>query len=170
MGPHASPFPEDIRAALDAIRRIVKGIRTSTREAESIAGLSSAQLFALHQLASAPGSSVNDLAARTFTHQSSVSAVVQRLVARRLVAKLPALEDRRRVRLTLTEAGRALVRRSPEPLQERLIAGIARLSATERQVLTRALNAIALTMGVADQRPPMFFDEERRRGRRKMAR
>jgi DNA-binding MarR family transcriptional regulator len=165
MGTHASPFAADVRAVLDAIRRIVQVLRTSSREAESRVGLSSAQLFALQQLATMPGASVNELAARTFTHQSSVSVVVQRLVERKLVAKVTSKDDRRRVRLALTEAGRALLRRSPEPVQDKLIAGIAALPASQRHVLTQALGSIADVLAASDTVPPMLF-EERRRDRR----
>src|SRR5689334_1546776 len=96
-------FPDDIRLALDAFRRIIQTLRSSARDIERRTGISTAQLFALQQLANAPGASVNELAARTFTHQSSVSVVVQRLVKQRLVAKVTSSDDRRRVRLGLTE-------------------------------------------------------------------
>jgi DNA-binding MarR family transcriptional regulator len=165
MGPHASPFGADVRAVLDAIRRIVQVLRASSREAESQVGLTAAQLFALQQLAASPGASVNELAARTYTHQSSVSVVVQRLVTRKLVVKVISKDDRRRVRLALTDAGRAVLRRSPEPVQDRLIAGIAALPATQRQILVQALGSIAETLATADNAPPMLF-EERGRERR----
>src|SRR5579871_4327328 len=136
MGSHTSPgFAADVRGTLDAFRRIVQTLRASGRDIERKVGLSSAQLFALQQLAGMSGASINDLAARTFTHQSSVSVVVQRLVARKLVAKATAADDRRRVRLSVTDQGRALLRRSPEPVQERLIAGIAALPPNERRAL-----------------------------------
>ncbi|HZP49318.1 MAG TPA: MarR family winged helix-turn-helix transcriptional regulator [Vicinamibacterales bacterium] len=163
MGSHTSSFAADVRGALDAFRRIVQTLRLSSRDAERRVGLSAAQLFALQQLAGMSGASVNDLAARTFTHQSSVSVVVQRLVARRLVAKAPAADDRRRVRLSVTDAGRALLRRSPEPVQERLIAGIAALPARERRALVSALSAIADTLAVWDDAPPMLFEDGRAR-------
>src|SRR3954465_15186110 len=104
----------DLRHALDAFRRIVQMLRTGSGEAERRLGLSSAQLFALQRLAASPGASVNELAARTFTHQSSVSVVVQHLVERGLVAKGPGKDDRRRVQLAVTAAGKALLRRAPE--------------------------------------------------------
>jgi DNA-binding MarR family transcriptional regulator len=170
MGSHPSSFHRDVREALDALRRIVQVLRASSRDIERRVGLSSAQLFALHQLSGAPGASVNDLAARTFTHQSSVSVVIQRLVKRRLVAKETAPGDRRRVELRLTDSGRALVRRSPEPMQDRLIAGISGLSHTERHTLTRALNEIASTMGHDDELPPMLFEERRPRARKRVRR
>jgi DNA-binding MarR family transcriptional regulator len=162
MGPHTSTaFAADVRGTLDAFRRIVQAVRTASRDAERKVGLSAAQLFALQQLAGMSGASVNDLAARTFTHQSSVSVVVQRLVARKLVAKVTAPDDRRRVRLTLTEQGRALLRRSPEPVQERLIAGIAALGPMERRALAATLLTIADTLAVRDGAPPMLFEESK---------
>jgi MarR family transcriptional regulator, lower aerobic nicotinate degradation pathway regulator len=166
----SAPAGEDVRVALDAFRRIVQALRSSARDAERRVGISTAQLFALHQLASSPGASVNELAARTFTHQSSVSVVVQRLVKQRLVAKVTANEDRRRVRLALTDAGRGLLRRSPEPVQDRLIAGLGALTEAQRRVLTTALCAIADTLSGGEAAPPMLFEDgvaaARRRGRR----
>ena len=157
MGAHASPIAADVRAVLDGFRRIVQVLRTSSREAERQVGLTAAQLFALQQLAALPGASVNELAARTFTHQSSVSVVVQRLVARKLVVKVISKDDRRRVRLALTDAGRAVLRRSPEPVQKRLIAGIAALPVAQRQVLIQALGSIAEVLATSDTAPPMLF-------------
>jgi DNA-binding MarR family transcriptional regulator len=171
MGPHTSTaFAADVRGTLDAFRRIVQAIRAASRDAERRVGLSAAQLFALQQLAGMSGASVNDLAARTFTHQSSVSVVVQRLVARKLVAKVTASDDRRRVRLTLTEQGRALLRRSPEPVQERLIAGIAALGSVERRALAATLVTIADTLAVRDGAPPMLFEEHKSVARKRRLR
>ena len=58
--------------ALDGIRRILRDLRVSSRAAEQELGLSGAQLFVLQQLAQAPAESLNELANRTRTHQSSV--------------------------------------------------------------------------------------------------
>ncbi len=166
MGSHGSAaFPEDVRLALDAFRRIIQVLRTAARDTERHVGLSTAQLFALQQLAIAPGASVNDLAARTFTHQSSVSVVIQRLVDRRLVRKVTSRDDRRRVRLALTESGRALLRRSPQPVQDRLIAGRAALSEDRRHVVAEALNEIAQTINGRAEPPPMLFEDSRRSAR-----
>jgi DNA-binding MarR family transcriptional regulator len=151
MGPHrktASTRSDDVRVSLEAFRRIVQTLRMSAREAERRTGLTSAQLLALQQLATSPGASVNDLAARTFTHQSSVSVVVRRLVERRLVAKVASRDDRRRVHLQLTGAGHTAIRRSPEPGQERLISGISGLPAPTRRTLAGALTQIARAISV----------------------
>jgi DNA-binding MarR family transcriptional regulator len=102
-----------------------------------------------------------DVAALTFTHQSSVSVVIQRLVRRRLVAKVAARDDRRRQCLALTAGGRRMLRRTPVATQERLINAIAVLPAAERRQLARSLGAVALAVAPkgAAPHPPMFFEE-----------
>lgn len=160
--------PPDVREALDAFRHIVQALRVG-REGEHQTGLSSAQLFALQQIADHPNASVNEIAALTFTHQSSVSVVIQRLVRQRLVAKVPAGDDRRRQRLALTVKGRRVLRRAPIAVQEHLIAAIAALPATDRRVLARALGEIARLVAPHDvaPHPPMFFEGDIARGRRR---
>jgi len=79
----------DAQLALDSLRRIVRVLREAARLAERRFGLSGAQLFVLHKLAGASPMSLNELARRTHTHQSSVSTVVTRLVEQRL-ADMPA--------------------------------------------------------------------------------
>ena len=70
----------DSARILDAIRRLVRHLRLADRAAQSELGISGAQLFVLFELGKTPALSLNDLAARTRTDQSSVSVVVSRLV------------------------------------------------------------------------------------------
>jgi DNA-binding MarR family transcriptional regulator len=156
---------DEVRAVLDAIRRIVRLLRESTREAERSFGASSAQLFVLQALAAGTPLSVNDLAARTRTHQSSVSAVVSKLVDRRLVKKRRARSDGRRVELELTKEGHALVFRSPETAQSRIIESVRALSEKRRGELHRGLEALIDALGLQDNAPAMFFEESPRRNR-----
>src|SRR5690348_7076599 len=93
---------ETVGVAMDALRRIVQILRASAGAAQHDFGLTGAQLFVLEVLGAAPGMSVGELAARTFTHQSSVSLVVRRLVQRGLVLKAAARDDGRRVELRVT--------------------------------------------------------------------
>ena len=159
----------EVRAALDAFRRIVQALRVGARDGERGTGLSSAQLFALQQIAEHPGASINDVAALTFTHQSSVSVVIQRLVAQRLVAKVAASHDRRIQHLELAAAGRRVLRRVPVVVQERLIAAIAALPAVERRRFARTLGDVArlVTPKGAAQHPPMLFEDAIRPAGRK---
>jgi DNA-binding MarR family transcriptional regulator len=140
------------------LRHIVQTLRLGRIHQRE--GLSSAQLFALQQIGEHPDASVNDIAALTFTHQSSVSVVIQRLVQQGLVAKMAASDDRRRQKLALTAKGRRVLGREPVAVQEQLITAIASLAPRERQVLARSLEAIArqIARGQKSRHAPMFFE------------
>jgi len=135
-------------AVLDAIRRIVRALRESSRATERAVGIGAAQLFVLHRLAAAPGLSLNELAARTFTHQSSVSVVVSRLVDRGLVTRARGGDDGRRISISATAAGRALLAR----------ARLALLGAGPRRQLADLLGRLVELMALPDKSPPMFFE------------
>lgn len=150
---------DSIRTVMDGLRRIVRDLRLSAREAERGAGISGAQLFVLQTLAESSAQSLNDLADRTLTDQSSVSVVVKRLVERKLITRKPSEEDGRRVELALTSAGRRLLARCPEPTQARLVAALKRLSPDELTSLTAGIRALEREMGISGA-ARMFFDEE----------
>lgn len=157
---------DDTRAVLDGVRRIVQALRESSRQAEKRAGLTSAQLFVLQKLAESPAVSLNALAARTYTHQSSVSAVVSRLVDEGFVVRVRSLVDGRSTELSLSPKGRRAVARSPHAAQERLIRGVDALPAKTRRQLAATLAALASTMDAADREPEMFFEDSSRRNGR----
>ena len=99
----------DSARILDAIRRLVRHLRLADRAAQGELGISGAQLFVLVELGKTGSLSLNDLAARTRTDQSSVSVVVSRLVDAGLVTRERDARDARRLVLNLTKNGRALL-------------------------------------------------------------
>jgi len=157
MGSHISARARETRAVLDGIRRIVRALHESSRAAEKHIGLSGAQLFVLATLAEFPAMSLNDLAARTHTHQSSVSTVVSRLVDAGLVLRAPSPRDARRLELRLSEKGRRLVVKAPNAAQARLIHAIDHLPAPSRRELAQSLTALTAAMDLTGQ-PEMFFN------------
>jgi DNA-binding MarR family transcriptional regulator len=157
MGPNIST--RHARQVLDAIRHIVQALRESSRAAEKRAGLSGAQLFVLHTLEESPGLSRNQLAERTRTHQSSVSAVVARLTREGLIARDTARSDARRAVLSLSSRGHRRLRTAPRTAQERLIAAVDGLPAADRRRLAATLNRVVEAMGLATGHPATMFDE-----------
>jgi len=156
----------DVQAVLDGVRRIVQALRASSRRAEQDVGLSGAQLFVLQRLAEAPALSINELAARTHTHQSSVSTVVARLVEKGLVRRAPAAGDARRVELSLAPRARRVAGKGPDLAQARLVQGIERLSAARRRQLAAMLAELATAMDAGATTPGMFFEDRPRVVRR----
>ncbi|MEY4509567.1 MAG: hypothetical protein RLZZ450_1689 [Pseudomonadota bacterium] len=157
---------------LDDLRRIVRALRESSRAAERRLGVSGAQLFVLRALADGSsaqartgggrpdGLSLNQLAARTRTHQSTVSVVVKRLVEHGMLTRTTSELDARRVEIRLTKRGRAVLDRAPLAAQDKLITGIERLPRKERQVLAGALRGLVTSMQLDDQPAAMFFEED----------
>jgi MarR family transcriptional regulator, lower aerobic nicotinate degradation pathway regulator len=158
-GSAGAPPDLAVTRAVDAIRRILRAVRRSARRAERELGLSGAQLFVLQQLSARPASSLNDLADRTHTHQSSVSVVVRRLVERGLVTRTRAAADSRRLELGLSGAGRALLRRSRPVAQVQLIRAIGGLRAARRREFAATLELIVRQMGLAASPADMMFRE-----------
>ena len=157
---HASrrlPSPR-AREVLDALRRIVQALRESSRLAEAQVGLSGAQLFVLRTVIESPGLSMNELAQRTRTHQSSVSVVVKRLVREGLLQKCRTDDDARRVALHPTSNGRRRLARAPEVAQERLVRLVDTLPAGERGRLAATLAVLVRGMALQRKRPEMFFE------------
>jgi MarR family transcriptional regulator, lower aerobic nicotinate degradation pathway regulator len=133
---------EEVASAMDSIRSIVHALRVSSREIEQKLGISSAQLYVLQELNDSPALSINELAERTFTHQSSVSMVVARLVDSRLVTRTASRADGRRLAVSLTPAGRAILRRSPATAQTRLINALREMAPSALHGLATGLDTL----------------------------
>lgn len=148
--------------AVEALRKLVRLLRDSTHLVEKRTGVTGAQLFVLRVLADHPGLSINELARRTMTHQSSVSVVVSRLVARGLVARVPAADDCRRLMVTLTPRGRLLDRDAPAAAQELIIEAVRGLAPGRRRGLAGGLRAVTDALGASGGRASMFFEDDER--------
>lgn len=156
------PYPKsdaDVRSILDSIRRIVRELRIASRAAEKTVGLTAAQLFVLQKLAEAPALSLNELADRTRTHQSSVSVVARRLTDAGLVRRGRRADDGRRLEMSITVKARRLLEKAPGAAQERLIDGLGRMSGAERKSLARLLESLVSNAGIQGAVAEMFFEE-----------
>jgi DNA-binding MarR family transcriptional regulator len=142
---HASrTHPENTERAthtLDSLRRLVRALRAGSVESERRVGLSGPQLFALRQIAAEPNQSISDVAARTFTTQSSASELIGRFVEHGLVARHVSAADRRRVELSMTPLGRAALDHAERNGRERLLSAFGRMSADEQTAAALGLDA-----------------------------
>ena len=150
---------EEVAQVVDGLRRIVRALHESHRRAEQRWQLSAAQLLVLQRLAEAPTLSVNELADRTFTHQSTVSVVVARLVNRGLVRRGRADDDARRAELALTGAGRALLRRAMSSAQAQLFDALDAMSSARLRVIAAGIDDVVSALGVGAEPAGMFFEE-----------
>jgi DNA-binding MarR family transcriptional regulator len=157
----------DVRLVLDSIRRIVRALRVSSRAAEKKVGISGAQLFVLQKLADGGRAlSINELARRTVTDQSSVSVVVQKLVKQGLVSTQRSRADGRRLELALAARGRQIVGKSSGAAQQRLIESLRKMTVGKRRQLASLLDALVREAGIADAVPSLFFESDEVNGQK----
>jgi DNA-binding MarR family transcriptional regulator len=147
---------------LNAVRSIVRAQRINTRAIELQMGISLAQLFVLQQLAERPADSLNDLADRTATHQSSVSVVVRRLVERGLVSRTASSADKRRIEIALTPEGRQLLVGAPQTIQSQMLAGLSQMAEGERSTLADLMERWLKHANIDFATPPMFGEDDAR--------
>jgi DNA-binding MarR family transcriptional regulator len=139
---------------------LVGGLGRSARAIEQRTGITNAQLFLLQQLAGSKTMSVNELAARARTQQSTVSVVIARLVRAGLVRKERSATDARTAALSLTPAGRRLVRRAPAPPTALLLDAIESMRGSEASQLASSLGALVRALGLESRKPELLFERD----------
>ncbi|MEO8910287.1 MAG: MarR family transcriptional regulator [Gemmatimonadaceae bacterium] len=157
----------DVSRAINALRRMVRGLRSAAETVERELSVSAAQLFVLRELANLPDQSVKDLAAVTMTTHSTVSEVVGQLISKGLVTRTLDEHDRRRSVLRLTRHGTSLLRRAPRAIQEDLVDGFALLKPNERRGLAIGLEKWLDASGLSGVSPAMLFEKALASGRKK---
>lgn len=145
---------------MNAIRGIVRALRINTRAIELKMGISLAQLFVLQQLAERPAESLNELAERTATHQSSVSVVVRRLVDRGYVTRTTSSTDKRRIEIDVTPTGRSLLLGAPTTIQTQLVTSLRGMSRDDQATLADLLERWVRDAKIDLASPPMLGEED----------
>jgi len=156
----ASAEDHAVERSMNAVRSIVRALRINTRAIESQMGMSLAQLFVLQQLAERSANSLNELAERTATHQSSVSVVVRRLVEGGFVSRTTSALDRRRLEIEVTPKGRHLLAGAPTTVQTQLVEALRSLGDQDQATLAALLEEWLRTAKIDIATPPMLGEEE----------
>jgi MarR family transcriptional regulator, organic hydroperoxide resistance regulator len=149
---------DDIRASMDALRRIVRALRLASTELERDLGVTVAQLFVLRQLADGRPRSINQLADETVTDPSTISGLVRRLIGDGLIVRATSRLDARRAEISLTARGEALLARAPKAPQAKLVEALAAMPKARRKALAAGLTELASRLGPAA--PGLFFEDE----------
>jgi DNA-binding MarR family transcriptional regulator len=149
---------DDVRACMDALRRIVRALRLAATEVERELGLSVAQLFVLQQLADERPRSVTEIAEGTVTDPSTISGFMRRLVDRGLVKRGTSPADGRRAEVTLTPKGAQMLRRAPAAPQTQLVAALSAMPRARRRAIAGGLVELAERLGPA--KATFFFEGE----------
>lgn len=141
---------DDVDAVLAACRGLV-GI--NARSLGAVADeVSFLELRALTVIASRDGLSLSELAAATGMHISRMSRACERMAQEGLVERAADPDDRRTMRLTVTGAGRRILRRVADARRAQVRPALAAMPAAQRARLTEVLAAFTAALGEPQER------------------
>src|SRR6056297_953165 len=114
----STAFPDRTDESLIALRRILRATEWYARDLAHAVGLSPAQLRVLQIVAERESATPKLLARQMGVSQATVTALVDKLVARGLVSRVPSEQDRRQTNIVATDLGRERLDDAPDALQQ----------------------------------------------------
>lgn len=129
--------------SLIALRRILRATELYARDLAYAVGLTPAQLRVLQIVDERDSITPKSLANQMGVSQATVSALVDKLVAQRLVERVPSEHDRRQINVTVTTEGRARLENAPDALQQRYVRAFLDLADWEQAQLVATLERVA---------------------------
>jgi DNA-binding MarR family transcriptional regulator len=141
---------QHVDAVMDAARLLVAVVAASVLEVEERASLPQLRVLTLME---ARGSlTLGAVAAALGVHPSNATRMCDRLVAAGLVNRRDDPDDRRQLRLTLTEAGRDLVESLMSHRRAAVARAMAEMAPDDRALLASSLKRFtAAAFGLVDQ-------------------
>jgi DNA-binding MarR family transcriptional regulator len=129
-----------------SLRRIIRVVDLRSRFLVTRCGLTGPQLIMLKELSTHDGVSVGQLTRAIHLSQATVTGILDRLAKRGLVCRQRSEEDKRRVQVWLTDAGRQLLIDAPPLLQEEFTAEFSKLEDWEQTQILAALQRVVSMM------------------------
>jgi DNA-binding MarR family transcriptional regulator len=136
--------------ALKRFRMVFRAVQQHSLRVEQRCGLTSAQLWAMSELAARPGQRVSELAHAMSIHASTASNLLDKLERKGLIEKQRQRDDQRVVLLTATPAGLNLLELAPSPATGILQSALFLLSPETLQSLIVNLDTLVAAMKIDD--------------------
>ena len=131
---------------LTAIRRVIRSVDQYSRKIYMELGLTTPQLLCLDALGKNDHIITKELAKHVNLSESTVIGIVDRLEAKQYLTRERSKEDRRKVYLSLTDAGRGILNETPSLLQDKFSTALSDLNNDELEVITRSLEQVVEMM------------------------
>ena len=131
---------------LTAIRRVIRSVDRYSRRINTELGLTTPQLLCLDALGKHGHIITKELAQKVNLSESTVIGIVDRLEAKQYVTRDRSKEDRRKVYLSLTEAGKGILESTPSLLQDKLSSALSELENERLEIITKSLEQVVEMM------------------------
>ena len=136
--------------ALVALRRILRVTELNSRNLARQSELTASQLLLLKHVAQHGQALPSTIAKAIELKQATITVLINKLEEDGLVTRNRDTEDRRRVWVRLTDAGRSVLDRSPDLLQSRFEHGFDQLEEWEQSMIIATLERIASLLDAED--------------------
>lgn len=146
------------RDLLVSMRKIIQAIDIHSRTLNKRFGLTGPQLVVLQEIFQRGQVSITPLSKATSLSQATVTDITKRLAVKGLIDRKQREDDRRAVSLFLTEAGLAIMKDLPSPLQETFTNQFSTLQDWEQMMILSAFERVVSLMSAdgIDASPIMF--------------
>jgi DNA-binding MarR family transcriptional regulator len=158
-----------VSGIIDNIRRVFKAVNDHSKKAEHETGITGPQLWSIKIIGDLSPVKVSDIARRMYIHPATAVGILDRLESRKLVKRVRSKDDKRVVKVTLTDDGKKLVKKSPEVAQGLLVKGLEVLSVERLKEIYSALEELVHILGAQELPPQLLLSPRVKISRRKRA-
>ena len=135
---------------LVSLRRIIRANHLHSRKLGKETGLTTPQLVVMRAILDTEDPTVSTISRKVSLSQATVTNILNRLEAQDLIRRSRSEQDKRRVNLQVTPAGRKLLKSAPKPLQEGFVARFNQLEDWEQYLIVSSLARVAAMMDAQD--------------------
>ena len=157
---HRSGNLPDVLQFMQVLWAMVHALDSASKRMAQQLGVTGPQRLVLRVVGLFPGLSAGDLAAVLHMHPSTLTGIIQRLIAQRLLQRLEDPQDRRRAVLRLTARGVQVNDTNTGTIESAIAAALEGLGARDRMATRRVLERLTARL------EPGVFDSLARRSLR----
>lgn len=136
----------EIERVLKSIRQVIRATDLHSRYVTRLSGLTSSQLILLKVVRDQKLATISELADTISLSQATLTSILDRLEATGYVLRERSTQDKRKIQVCITQAGREVLKMAPEPLQDTFIRQFSALKDWERSMIQASLQRVAEMM------------------------
>ncbi|NAW67705.1 MarR family transcriptional regulator [Vibrio sp. V27_P1S3P104] len=131
---------------LVAIRQIIRAIDLHSKKLSKHAGLTGPQLILMRSIEALGEVTIRQLSKHTNMSQATATTILDRLERNHYVQRVRSNTDKRKVHAYLTDEGKALLAKAPQPLQDSFVAQFRQLDDWEQSLLLSSVQRLSSMM------------------------
>lgn len=136
---------------LQKFRIIVSAAQKYSQRVEKQLGVTGAQLWIMKEIDVMPGLRVGEVAKKLAIHQTTASNLLDALEKKEMICKTRLATDQRIVNLTLTDKGRAVLQKAPEPVRGLLPEALSQMTGDDLSRVGEGMDVLLKRIAQVDE-------------------